>query len=91
MSIEAIITALVALISIGGGIYGIQKFLLRDIHIQLDLIEKHFNLKLTSIDQHIIETKQQQMKMDQQILESNKRMDGVYNILIKGMKAKTDP
>lgn len=44
--------------------------------------------KMDKIDR---EWKEESKKMDQRVTESNKRMDGVYNILLRKLETKTDP
>ncbi len=81
MNLDPLFQALIALITVGTAIFGVMKFLLKDIMTKLSLM-----------DQHILEIKQNQSKFDKQILECNKRMDGVYHILIKRLKRpKTNP
>ena len=43
------------------------------------------------INSHIDRIDSNFQKMDQRITETNKRMDGVYHILIKRLDPKTDP
>ncbi len=72
MDLKVIAETLIFIITVCGAIYGVMKFLLKDVIAQLTLI-----------DRHIIEIKDDQKKMDQRVMETNKRMDGVYNVLLK--------
>lgn len=72
MDLNVILQAILVIITVCGAIYGVMKFLLKDVIAQL-----------TSIDRHIVEIKDDQKKMDQRVTETNKRMDGVYHILLK--------
>lgn len=68
MNIESIAAALLFIISIMSAIYGMMKFMLRDITAAVSLMDKHVN----------------ELRSD--IKEANKRMDGVYHILLKRIK-----
>lgn len=46
-------------------------------------INKHIDAVTNRLDTHIQETKDENRKMDQRVMETNKRMDGVYNVLLK--------
>lgn len=37
------------------------------------------------------EWKDESKKMDQRVIETNKRMDGVYHVLLKRLETRTDP
>lgn len=70
-NLDIYIQTAIALIAVISAIYAMMKFLLKDIYI-----------KLIAIDKHILEIKEDQKKVDQRVLETNKRMDGVYNVLL---------
>jgi len=72
MTMEIFLQTVLVIISVCGAIYGMMNFLLKDIFTKLNLI-----------DSHISEIKEDQKKMDQRVTETNKRMDGVYHLLIK--------
>jgi hypothetical protein len=46
-------------------------------------INKHIDAVTTRLDTHITETKQDNAKRDNIIMQTNARMDGVYNLLLK--------
>lgn len=79
MNLEIFLQTLLVIIGVSGGIYGMMNFLLKDIYAILSVIDK----RLTMVDNHISEIKDDQKRMDQRVTETNKRMDGVYNILLK--------
>lgn len=79
MDLKTIVEASIFIITACGAIYGMMKFLLKDIMSRLDLIDKHIG-----------EIKDDQTKMDQRVLETNKRMDGVYNVLLARSGMKTE-
>lgn len=78
MDLNIILQAIIVIITVCGAIYGVMKFLLKDVVAQL-----------TSIDRHIVEIKDDQKKMDKRVTETNKRMDGVYHILLKRTEMKS--
>ena len=40
------------------------------------------------INKHMYEIRKYQGKMDRRVMETNKRMDGVYNVLLKRLESK---
>lgn len=46
-------------------------------------INAHIDAVTTRLDAHIQETKEESRKMDQRVMETNRRMDGVYHVLLK--------
>ncbi len=72
MTLEIFLQTLLVIISVCSAIYGMFKFLLKDILS-----------KITLIDDHILDIKNENKRMDQRVTETNKRMDGIYHILIK--------
>lgn len=79
MNLEIFLQTVLVIVSVCGAIYGMMNFLLKDIYAKLIMIDH----RLTMVDNHIIEIKDDQKKMDQRVTETNKRMDGVYHILLK--------
>jgi peptidoglycan hydrolase CwlO-like protein len=79
MTFEIFLQTVLVIVSVCGAIYGMMNFLLKDIYAQLKLIDNHINL----VNGNINEIKEDHKKMDQRVLETNKRMDGVYNVLLK--------
>lgn len=71
-----IITLITTSVAIIGFVYGFLRNFKADVNKHMDAI----GLKL---DEHIKETKIENAKMDQRVMETNKRMDGVYHLLIK--------
>jgi hypothetical protein len=59
-------------VAICGSIILVMKILLSDVIS-----------KLSTIDKHIKEIKEDQNKIDRRVHETNMRFDGVYNILLK--------
>jgi FtsZ-binding cell division protein ZapB len=45
-------------------------------------INKHIDAVTNRLDIHIKETKEENQRMNQRVTETNKRMDGVYHILL---------
>lgn len=72
MTLEIFLQTVLVIVGVCGAIYGMMNFLLKDIYSKLILI-----------DNHITEIKEDNQKMDQRVTETNKRMDGVYHILLK--------
>lgn len=72
MTLEIFLQTVLVIVGVCGAIYGMMNFLLKDIYD-----------KLVLIDSHISEIKEDHKKMDQRVTETNKRMDGVYNVLLK--------
>lgn len=72
MNLEIFLQTALVIVGVCSAIYGMMNFLLKDIYAKLALI-----------DLHILEMKDDQKKMDQRVTETNKRMDGVYNVLLK--------
>lgn len=51
---------------------------------------RNFKTDINShIDRLVTEIKDDQKKMDQRVIETNKRMDGVYHILLKRTETKS--
>lgn len=72
MTMEIFLQTVLVIISVCAAIYGMMNSMLKDIYTKLNLI-----------DSHISEIKEDQKKMDQRVMETNKRMDGVYNVLLE--------
>lgn len=46
-------------------------------------INKHIDAVINRLDIHMKETKEENQRTNQRVTETNKRMDGVYHILLK--------
>lgn len=75
MTLDAIIAALLMIITVVGAIFGTMKFMLKDVFTAIHVM-----------DGHVKEIKQENIEMEKRWIETNKRMDGVYHILLKRIK-----
>jgi hypothetical protein len=79
------IQTIVGIISILGGMFGLIKFMLKDIRKDIELHEKRFELHEKRFDQHektfeSFEKKWEELSRESKLM--NMRLDGLYNILI---------
>jgi uncharacterized membrane protein YgaE (UPF0421/DUF939 family) len=77
---ETILTAIGTGTAVIGSIYVFLRNFRNDMDDRFDKMDKKFDKKFELADKRYWEMEQ---KMDQRITETNKRMDGVYNILLK--------
>jgi uncharacterized protein Yka (UPF0111/DUF47 family) len=79
MNFESVAASLLFLITVCGAIYGMMKFMLKDITAAVSLMDKHVNELRTDL-------KETNTRMDKLWCEANNRMDGVYHVLLKWIK-----
>lgn len=82
MTLESIGASLLLIISVVGTIYAIMKIMFKDIFIAISALDG----KIVLMDTHISEIKTENTLMENRWVETNKRMDGVYHILLKRIK-----
>lgn len=82
MNLESIGASLLLIISVVGAIYAIMKIMFKDIFIAISALDG----KIVLMDTHISEIKTENTLMESRWVETNKRMDGVYHILLKRIK-----
>jgi hypothetical protein len=87
MDKPTLIVLIATLIGTAGGvvglIYGFMRNLKTDINIHVDRIKDNVDRMEGKIDKLAKDMKEENRMMEQRITESNRRMDGVYHILLK--------
>jgi hypothetical protein len=68
-------STIIFLITVCGAIFAMMKFMLKDV---IKAIQ--------TMDEHISEIKEENKQMEKRWIETNKRMDGVYHLLLKRIK-----
>lgn len=82
MNLESIAAALLLIFSVIGAIVGTMKFMLKDVFTAISVLDG----KVALMDAHVQEIKKDNTLMEQRWVETNKRMDGVYHVLLKRIK-----
>ena len=66
--------------------YGIMINFKNDVNSHIDQMGKRTDLMGKRIDDHIIDYRKDIALMDQRVMETNKRMDGIYHLLLKKLE-----
>lgn len=75
-----LISTTLALIGTAGTVIGVVYAIMRNFKTD---VNNHIDAIIKEMKEERIERREENRKMEQRVWEANKRMDGVYNILLK--------